>query len=175
MLRLWALLRLLLRARLSLLHWRRTISVVLSHAFDEAAAALGRKLVATVSVGTDVVFVPEVAMALATHGARYAQRVYTAAERDYAEGAVGAAERAQRYAARFAAKEAVIKALGLAQIGTNWHDIEVTRQTDGSIGITLHGEAARIAEQRGVRCKVSLTHCHDYAAALVAAVPETTL
>ncbi len=74
----------------------------------------------------------------------------------------------ENFAARFAAKEAVFKALGagLAQ-GLRWHDVEVVRSADGPVGIALHGAASVRAEELQIsRSFISLSHCRDAALAV---------
>jgi len=101
-------------------------------------------------------------------GDRFANRLFTPHELDYSIAGHGV--RAQRLAARFAAKEAVIKALGLSEAGVSWREIEVVKLSDGGCAIALHGRVAQLAAAMGAQsfC-VSLTHEGDYAAAVVAA------
>ncbi|HEX6235910.1 MAG TPA: holo-ACP synthase [Acidimicrobiales bacterium] len=78
---------------------------------------------------------------------------------------------AERYAARFAAKEAVLKALGAGLGACPLRDIEVVRSESGAPALALHGSAARLAAERGVaRWHVSLTHTALMAEAMVVAV-----
>jgi len=81
--------------------------------------------------------------------------------------------RPARLAARFAAKEAAMKALGRGDEGFGWKSIEVKRADNGQPTLHLRGEAARLAQRRGVESfAVSLTHEHGHAAAVV--LMETT-
>jgi holo-[acyl-carrier protein] synthase len=107
----------------------------------------------------------EKAMA-APYGARFRERVFTAGEIAYAESK---ANRAERYAARFAAKEAGMKALGTGwRDGMSWHDLEVANLASGRPTLRLHGKAAEIAERLGARnVSLSLTHTAGQAMALV--------
>jgi holo-[acyl-carrier protein] synthase len=102
----------------------------------------------------------------APHGRRFRDRVFTAGEIAYAESK---ANRAERYAARFAAKEAGMKALGTGwRNGLSWHDLEVVNLASGRPTLRLHGKAAEIAERLGVRnISLSLTHTARQAMALV--------
>lgn len=117
-------------------------------------------------VGLDVVETPRVARALATYGARFAERVFTAAE---LADCAGRADRAEALAARFAAKESFLKALGTGWItGLSLRDVEVTRATDGPPMLRLVGGAADRAAERGVRrVHLSLSHQTGLAAAVV--------
>ncbi|MBB4662470.1 holo-ACP synthase [Conexibacter arvalis] len=114
-------------------------------------------------VGIDQLEIERLEQALARRP-RLAERLFTAAERAYA------AERArpgQHLAARFCAKEAVAKALGLE--AWSFTDVEVVRG-DGAPSIVLHGDAARHAAELGVtEVKISLTHTRSEAAAVAIA------
>lgn len=118
-------------------------------------------------MGFDLAQVSAIDASLRTFGERFAQRLFTRGELDYA--ASGHGQQAQRLAARFAAKEAVIKALGLSEAGVNWRDIEVVKLSDGACSISLHGRAAQLAHAMGARqLSLSLSHEGDYAGAVVA-------
>jgi holo-[acyl-carrier protein] synthase len=110
------------------------------------------------SHGVDLVETARIARMLTDHPDRFLARCFTAAERAYCDR--NTVRRAEHYAARFAAKEAVLKALGTGWAGgIAWTDIEVTRADSGAPGITLTGEAARIADSAGIaRWVVSLSH-----------------
>jgi holo-[acyl-carrier protein] synthase len=114
-------------------------------------------------VGIDVVAVEQVAAALATHGERYLRRVYTPREVADCGGDAG------RLAARFAAKEATRKTLGIADEGVGWSSVEV--RLDGGVpAIALSGTAAELAGDAGLTTfSVSLTYEAGLAAAVVLA------
>lgn len=98
----------------------------------------------------------------------FADRVYTHDERDYCRRARDPAE---RFAARFAAKEAVLKAMGAGLGACPLRAIEVARATSGAPSVVLHGAAAQLAADRGVVAwHLSLTHTATTAEALVIAV-----
>ena len=125
-----------------------------------------------VAVGLDVVFIPRIVESLQSFGERFEERLFTPAEIAYARSAP--AQRAERLAARFAAKEAVIKALAMGDTGLDWRDIEVVRSEDGGCSIVLHGTAGSALAARGDdRVLVSLSHDADYAAAVVAVLSDT--
>lgn len=114
------------------------------------------------SVGVDIIEINRVAATLARFGDRFLQRIYTAGEIAYCRG------RAPQLAARFAAKEAVMKALGTGTRGVGWQEVEVTRKRSGEPGIALHGRAATRAEKLGIdRLALSLSHSRHYAVASV--------
>lgn len=120
-------------------------------------------------VGMDLVQISRIQASVEKFGERFIQRIYTEHEIAYAAGAP--LLQYERLAARFAAKEATMKALGLADKGVAWRDMEVFRHADGSCELRLHGLAARLADMRGlVQIALTLSHDGDYAAAIVAAV-----
>lgn len=102
----------------------------------------------------------------AEHGQRFKERVYTAGEIAYAERRANPYE---RFATRFAAKEAAMKALGTGwRDGLTWKDFEVVNLPSGRPTLRLHGKAAEIAEKLGVRnIALSLTHTADQAMAVI--------
>ncbi|HEX6504996.1 MAG TPA: holo-[acyl-carrier-protein] synthase [Terriglobales bacterium] len=110
-----------------------------------------------VGTGIDVVEVPRVAAAIDRFGDRFLQRIFTQGEIRYCESK---ANRVERFAARFAAKEAGMKALGTGwNHGVRWRDIEVQRQPGGRPTIVFHGVAAQFAQKLGMtHAALSLTH-----------------
>ena len=117
--------------------------------------------------GVDLVEVSRIAQMLATHGDRFSQRCFTDRERAYADS--GRRTRAERYAARFAAKEAVLKALGTGwRDGISWRDIEINRAPSGQPRLALTGRCAELAaELRIVSWQISLSHTRGNALASV--------
>jgi len=114
----------------------------------------------------DVVKVERLRESVERHGERFLEKVFTAAEASYCR------ERAREFehlAARFAAKEAVLKALGTGMSGgVSLRDIEVVNSARGRPEIRLHGAAQRIVEERGItRIHLSLSHVEELAAAQV--------
>jgi holo-[acyl-carrier protein] synthase len=117
-----------------------------------------------VGVGLDVIPISRIATMLARYGVKLEERLFTPEERAYCRGR-GLPE--QHFAARFAAKEALVKALG-APAGLRWQDVAVLPGPGGAPELHLNGEAARAAQARGVvKHHVSLTHAGDIAAAVV--------
>ena len=119
-------------------------------------------------IGVDACEIARLKRALAgSAGARFKQRVFTAGEQAYCD-ARGRA-RYESYAARFAAKEAAMKALGTGWgQGLGFTDVEVERNGETAPRLVLHGEAARTAARLGVvRCHLSLTHTRTTAIAWV--------
>src|SRR5215813_14852066 len=120
-------------------------------------------------MGVDLAEVDRIRAAIERHGETFLRRVYTPAEREYCEGF---RNKYERYAGRFAAKEAAMKALGTGwRRGVRWVDFEVVRETGGRPTIALHGEAAKIASQMGVQ-RVSLSITHTEAQALAQVIFE---
>jgi len=117
--------------------------------------------------GIDLIEIQRIAQMLDDHGESFTHRCFTASEREYADG--GGKLRAERYAARFAAKEAVLKALGTGwSQGATWNEIEVGRDPAGRPTIKLSGRTARIAEELGIGMwHLSLSHSKSHAIASV--------
>lgn len=119
-----------------------------------------------VGMGTDLAEVPRIRAAIERYGDRFTGRIYTPAEAAYAERK---ANRFERYAARFAAKEAGMKAIGTGwSRGIRWKDFEVKNLPSGKPTLQLHGKAREIADRLGVReITLSLTHTSAMAMAVV--------
>ena len=97
------------------------------------------------------------------------ERVFTDAERAYCDRSTGA-KRAERYAGRFAVKEAVHKALGVGIGALRWRDVEVARVDSGAPTLALHGAAQSLADEQAIaRWHVSLTHDRLVTVAVVVA------
>ncbi len=119
-----------------------------------------------VGTGIDIAEVPRIREAIARHGERFLKRVFTEGEIQYCESK---ANRVERYAARFAAKEAGMKAIGTGwNHGVRWRDIEVARKPGGRPTLLLHGKAAEFAAKLGAtNVALSLTHTAEQAFAQV--------
>ena len=118
--------------------------------------------------GIDIVETARIANLIEQHPRRFLDRCFTDAERAYAEGR---RRRVEHLAARFAAKEAVFKALGTGlTAGIRWTDAEVVRQPAGQPILALHGQASEIASRQGIEqwC-LSLSHTSEHAIASVIA------
>lgn len=114
------------------------------------------------AVGVDIIEIGRIAQAVKRWGDRFLLRTYTEAELAYCRG------RAPELAARFAAKEAVMKALGTGTRGVSWRDVEVVRARSGAPSIKLHGRGAGVAERLALsQIAISLSHSHEYAVASV--------
>jgi len=116
------------------------------------------------SAGVDIIEIPRVRRVFEKYGQRFLDRVFTADEIAYCRG------RASNLAARFAAKEAAMKALGTGVRGVAWKDIEVVRQESGAPSIQLYGRAKNRAQRLGIQeMALSLSHSREYAVASVIA------
>ncbi len=123
-------------------------------------------------IGIDIAQISEIGASLADFGERFLARIFSPGESAYATQSPALAP--QRLAARFAAKEAAMKAFGWSEAGVAWRDIEVTRTAEGACSLALHGSAARFAAAGGwTEICVSLSHDGDYATAVVAALAAT--
>jgi len=116
-------------------------------------------------VGVDQIEIERIAKASNRWGRRFLGRVFSLAELDYCEG------RASRLAARFAAKEAVSKALGAGLRGIEWREIEILPDVSGKPLVRLCGKAKKRAEELGLSAfAISLSHSRELAIAFVVAI-----
>ena len=119
-----------------------------------------------VGTGIDIAEVPRIRESIERFGQRFLDRIYTPGEQRYCDSK---ANRAERYAARFAAKEAAMKALGTGwNHGVRWCDCEVVRMPGGRPTIAFHGKAGEFAAKLGVKnAALSISHTVDQAIAQV--------
>ena len=110
-----------------------------------------------VGTGVDLAEVPRIRASIERYGEKFIRRIYTPAEIAYVERK---ANKYERYAARFAAKEAGMKAIGTGwRRGVTWQDFEVANLAGGKPTLLLHGVAAKFAEKLGVKnISLSITH-----------------
>jgi holo-[acyl-carrier protein] synthase len=114
--------------------------------------------------GVDLIDIARIRVAVERHGERFVARIFTEAEQRDCSGRISS------LAARFAAKEAVSKALGCGIGDVSWLDIEVRSDEKKAPYLLLHGEGERLAKQLGLlNWSVSLSHTEDQAIAFVAA------
>jgi holo-[acyl-carrier protein] synthase len=136
------------------------------------------------AIGTDIVECLRIAQMIERHGELFISRVYTDHEIEYCSARKAAT---QHYAGHWAAKEAVLKALGTAGIrqpvqaaagsrrGISWRDIEIRNDRHGSPCVNLRGGAREVSEQAGIkRMHVSISHCRSYAMAAAVAEGDET-
>jgi holo-[acyl-carrier protein] synthase len=116
------------------------------------------------AIGVDIIETERVAKTITRYGRRFLQRVYTEQELNYCQGRVAS------LAVRWAAKEAVAKALGTGIGDVRWQEIEVINNARQSPSIKLHGAAAELAARLEISgVAISLSHTKDYAVAFVIA------
>jgi holo-[acyl-carrier protein] synthase len=121
-----------------------------------------------VGLGTDLVEIPRFRLAMERRGQRLDERLFSDDERAYA---YRQKDPAKSLAARFGAKEAVMKAMGVGLWKFKLRDVEVVRQRGGAPRVALHGRAQELASERGVRAwHLSLTHTEQMALAVAIAV-----
>lgn len=120
-------------------------------------------------IGTDIIESLRIAQMIEKHGELFLNRVYTPHEIEYCSARKAAT---QHYAGRFAAKEAVLKALGTGWTrGIQWRDIEVHNDLGGKPSIVLSGGAYELSVQQGIdEMLISISHCRNYATAYAMAV-----
>ncbi len=119
-----------------------------------------------VGTGIDIAEVPRIAASIERFGRRFLERVFTPDEIRYCESK---ANKAERYAGRFAAKEAAMKAIGTGwNRGVTWQDVEVKRVPGSRPTILFHGKAAEVFDKLGAaRAHLSITHTQESAMAQV--------
>jgi len=119
-----------------------------------------------VGIGIDIAEVPRIRQSIERFGKRFVERIFTDGEQRYCDSK---ANRMERYAARFAAKEAAMKALGTGwNHGVRWRDCEVVRMPGGRPSIAFHGRAAEFAAKLGVKnAALSISHTQEQAIAQV--------
>ena len=127
---------------------------------------------AVVGHGVDIIEIERIERMLAEHGERFVERTYTAAEMAHADGRRRG--RTESLAGRFAAKEAVMKALGTGwRRGVAFREIEVLQQPSGEPYVVLHGRTAEVARERSIaRIWISISHIRELAVATAVAVDD---
>ncbi len=123
-------------------------------------------------IGTDIVEVPRIAMMIQKHGELFVQRVYTQHEIGYCSASKASN---QHFAGRWAAKEAILKALGTGwSKGIHWTDIEVRNEPGGRPKVRLGGAARDLCEQQGIaEILITISHCRTFAVAYAVALQLT--
>lgn len=121
-------------------------------------------------LGTDIVEIVRVGQMIERHGEHFLQRVYTDDEIRYCQDRKLSY---QHFAGRWAAKEAVMKALGTGFVkGISWRDIEVCAKPSGAPIMRLHGGTRDFADQRGIgEIMITISHCRSHATATAIALP----
>lgn len=120
-------------------------------------------------IGTDIIECVRIAQMIEKHGEVFLTRVYTSEEIAYCSARKAAN---QHYAGRWAAKEAVLKAIGTGwSRGINWTDVEVVNAPGGKPSIVLDGKARELCEEHSIaEVLISISHCRNYAIAYAMAV-----
>lgn len=117
------------------------------------------------ATGIDLLEINRLRDAIATHGERFLQRVFTERELE------ANAQKVESLAGRFAAKEAVAKALGCGIGEVSWKEIEILRAESGAPQLVLHGAAERMAQEQGLTTwSLSLSHSQSHAVAMAVAI-----
>jgi len=121
-----------------------------------------------IGIGTDITECLRIAKMIERHGDLFINRVYTPAEIRYCQTRKQTTE---HFTGRWAAKEAVLKALGTGwRRGISWRDVEVLNEPSGRPLVRVHGGVRDVVEQLGVTSlQVSISHCHTHATALAIA------
>ena len=129
----------------------------------------GKLPLAVVGIGTDIVECLRIAQMIERHGELFINRVYTPLEIRYCQSRK---QSTQHYAGRWAAKEAILKALGTGwRHGISWRDVEVRNDQGGRPVVGLRGGAREAVELFGIRqILVSISHCRSHATAYAIAL-----
>ena len=124
-----------------------------------------------IGVGTDIIECLRIAQMIDRHGELFIRRVYTDHEIAYCSTKKAAT---QHYAGRWAAKEAVLKALGTGWVrGISWRDVEVRNKPGGAPTVALRGGAKEVLERSGItHMHISISHCRSHAIAYAIAEGE---
>jgi len=126
-----------------------------------------------IGIGTDITECLRIARMIERHGELFINRVYTAEEIKYCQSRKQAT---QHFAGRWAAKEAILKALGTGwRRGISWRDMEVHNEPGGKPVVAVRGGVKDVVEQLGIReIQVSISHCRTHATATAIAVGKDT-
>jgi len=122
-----------------------------------------------IGIGTDIVECLRIAQMIERHGELFLTRVFTPREIEYCSARKATT---QHYAGRWAAKEAILKALGTGwSRGIRWRDMEIRNDVAGKPSVALGGEARDLCERLGIGdMLISISHCRTHATALAVAV-----
>ncbi|MBI1902898.1 MAG: holo-ACP synthase [Planctomycetia bacterium] len=122
-----------------------------------------------VGIGTDIIECLRIAQMIERHGELFIGRVYTPHEIEYCQARKQAT---QHFAGRWAAKEAVLKALGTGWIkGISWRDVEIRTEPGGRPSVILHGGALAASRRLGIaEVMISISHCRSHATAYALAI-----
>ena len=124
-----------------------------------------------IGIGTDIVECSRIESMIEKHDDLFLRRVYTQWEIEYCGKRKSSV---QHYAGRWAAKEAILKAIGTGWAkGIHWTDLEIRNELGGQPFVQLAGEAQKICEQKGIsQILISLSHCRRFATAFATAVGD---
>jgi holo-[acyl-carrier protein] synthase len=141
----------------------------LSRALRAAPSLEGISAVNVIGIGTDIIECLRIAQMIERHGELFIHRVYTPDEIGYCQSRK---QSTQHFAGRWAAKEAVLKALGTGwRRGISWRDVEVRNTPGGRPVVSLRGGAQDVVEELGIReMLVSISHCRSHAMAYALAL-----
>jgi holo-[acyl-carrier protein] synthase len=125
-----------------------------------------------IGIGTDITECERIARMLERHPESFVERVFTDAENAYCSR--GKRQSVEHYTGRWAAKEAVLKALGTGwSSGITWRDVEILNEPGGKPFVRLTGAAAEIAHEKGIaEIQISISHCVSHAVAFAVAIGQ---
>lgn len=122
-----------------------------------------------IGIGTDITECLRIARMIERHGELFIDRVYTPEEIRYCQRHK---QTTQHFAGRWAAKEAILKALGTGwRRGISWRDVEVRNEPSGKPTVAVRGGAKDVVEQLGIaEIQISISHCRSHATAFAVAI-----
>jgi holo-[acyl-carrier protein] synthase len=140
------------------------------HHQDNHANNRDWEIMRIIGIGTDITECDRIARMIRRHPDSFVPRVFTDAEIAYCSR--GKRQSAEHFTGRWAAKEAILKALGTGwSSGITWRDIEILNEPGGKPYVQLTGAAAEIAREKGItEIQISISHCTSYAVAFAVAV-----
>jgi len=123
-------------------------------------------------IGTDITECERIRRMLERHPESFTKRVFTVAENAYCSR--GKRQSVEHYTGRWAAKEAILKALGTGWSGKiTWHDVEILNEPGGKPCVNLTGAASEVAKNQGItEIQISISHCASHAVAFAIAMGE---
>jgi len=125
-----------------------------------------------IGIGTDITECLRIARMIERHGELFINRVYTPAEIRYCQSRKQAT---QHFTGRWAAKEAILKALGTGWVrGISWRDVEICNEPGGKPVVGVRGGVKEVVERLGItKLLVSISHCHTHATAYAIAIGQS--
>lgn len=123
-------------------------------------------------IGTDIIEIKRIELAISRYGSRFLDRIFTAKEQEYC---LTHRQSTQHFAGRFSAKEAIVKSLGTGfRKGISWLDIEIINNTDGKPEVILSPKLETLISkpQEEISIQLSISHCREYTTAFAISIVQ---